>query len=103
MAAFGLSGLTPGAAAAAWTMIGVVAFAAVKIGWGMALWTMKGRHRIGDRWGDEPVEVVEWRKGWGLVDAGGELWQATSKETLEPGDRVRVVKTKGLTLDVRRS
>lgn len=80
----------------------VVGFAAVKILWGAALWTKKSEHRIGERWGREIVEVTEWSGGKGLVSAGGELWRATSKEELAPGDRVFVHKVKGLTLEVRK-
>lgn len=80
----------------------VVLFAAVKLLWGAAQWAKKPQHRIGDRWGSETVEVVEWSDGAGYVTAGGELWRAVSKEALRPGDRVVVSKSKGLTLEVRK-
>lgn len=81
---------------------GVVGFAIIKLLWGAALWTKKSDYRIGERWGHEAVEVAEWSGGKGLVSAGGELWRATSKDALAPGDRVVVQKVKGLTLEVRK-
>lgn len=83
-------------------MAGIILVAVVKLLWGMALWARKSDHRVGDRWGDEPVEVVEWNGREGYVNAGGELWRAAGAEGLRPGERVRVAKTKGLLLEVRR-
>lgn len=80
----------------------IILFAAVKLFWGAALWMKKTEHRIGDRWGHESVEVSEWAGAKGYVSAGGELWRATSKDPLLPGDRVYVSKVKGLTLEVRK-
>ena len=82
--------------------VGAIALAAVKLLWGMAQWTQRPQHRVGDRWGAEPAEVVEWRDGSGYVRAGGELWRARSKENFAPGDPVRVHRMNGLVLDVRR-
>jgi len=84
-------------------LIAVIAFAIVKVVWGLLLWTKKSDHRLGDRFGDEAAEVIEWRGGEGLVAAGGEHWRAVSKEKLSPGDQVKVSKVKGLTLDVRKA
>lgn len=80
----------------------IIAFTALKLAWGMAQWTRKPEHRIGERWGAEHVEVVEWSGGSGYVSAGGELWRATSKDPLRAGDLVFVQKAKGLTLEVRK-
>ncbi len=80
----------------------IILFAAVKVLWGAAQWVKKTEHRIGERWGDEPVEVREWSGGNGFVVAGGELWRAISTDPLRPGDKVYVRKTKGLTLEVRK-
>jgi membrane protein implicated in regulation of membrane protease activity len=80
----------------------IVAFAALKLVWGVSQWSQKPQHRIGERWGDERVEVTEWRGEEGYVSAGGELWRATSKDALRPGDRVYVRKATGLTLEVRK-
>ena len=80
----------------------IVAFAAVKLFWGVSQWAKKPQHRVGDRWGEEVVEVSEWSDGKGYVSAGGELWRATSKDALRPHDRVYVTKVKGLTLEVRK-
>ncbi|MFN0023911.1 MAG: NfeD family protein [Parvularculaceae bacterium] len=84
-------------------LIGIIAFAAVKLLWGFALWTKRTEHRIGDRFGDEAGEVIEWSGRAGFVSAGGERWRAVSKDTLAAGDPVRIAKVKGLTLDVRKS
>lgn len=83
-------------------MIGIIGFAAAKIVWGVLLWTRRSDFRIGQRWGDEPGEVTEWATGKGYVSAGGELWQAISRDALAPGDKVTVSKVKGLTLEVRK-
>jgi membrane-bound ClpP family serine protease len=83
--------------------VGAVFFTAVKLAWGMTQWGRKTSYRLGDRWGDEPVEVTEWANGEGYVSAGGELWRAASSDALKPGDMVIVSKTKGLTLDVRKA
>lgn len=95
-----------GALADPWIVAGVlasiVAFAAIKLAWGVSQWSKKPQHRIGERWGEERVEVTEWRGNAGYVSAGGELWRATSNDALAPGDRVYVQKAKGLTLEVRK-
>lgn len=80
----------------------IIAFAALKLFWGAAQWVRKPQHRVGDRWGEETVEVTEWAGASGYVSAGGELWRAVSKDALEPGDRVFVHRQKGLTLEVRK-
>ena len=80
----------------------VILFVLVKLFWGMAQWAKPVEHRVGDRWGQEHVEVTEWAGKAGYVLAGGELWRATSKDALEAGDRVFVSRSKGLTLEVRK-
>jgi membrane-bound serine protease (ClpP class) len=80
----------------------VILFTAVKLIWGAAQWSQRPQHRVGDRWGTEHVEVVEWSGGTGLVSAGGELWRATSADPLVAGDVVSVAKVNGLTLEVRK-
>lgn len=69
---------------------------------GVIQWARPTKHRIGGRWGAETIEVVEWRGGRGRVMAGGELWTAYGPQDLEPGERVVVARTEGLTLAVRR-
>ncbi len=93
--------IAPGWVAAA--LIAIIAFASVKLLWGFALWTKRTDHRIGDRFGDAPGEVIEWSGKAGFVSAGGERWRAVSKDALAAGDPVRIAKVKGLTLDVRKS
>jgi membrane-bound ClpP family serine protease len=99
----GQSALTTTGAAAAWGLGAVAFFAAVKIAWGLALRAMKNRRRLGERWGDARATVVERRDGEGFVDAGGERWRAVSGGALAPGDKVRIVRARGLTLDVGRT
>jgi len=98
----GFSALPPQAVVVALVMAGVVALAAVKLLWGMAQWTQAPQHRVGERWGDEPVEVVEWTGETGYVRAGGEMWRARSRDALAVGDRVKVARMNGLVLDVRK-
>lgn len=62
--------------------------------------------RVGQDMNVQHAEVVEWadgpKGGEGYVDAGGELWRATSKDKLSPGDPVTVSAVSGLTLAVKR-
>lgn len=95
--------LTPQAAAVAFGLAVVVGLAAVKLVWGMAQWAKTSDHRLGERWGAESVEVVEWSGREGYVRAGGELWRAMSADALAPGDRVIVAKTRGLLLEVKKN
>jgi membrane-bound serine protease (ClpP class) len=60
-------------------------------------------HRVGDRFGEEPVTVLDWSGRSGRVSAGGEDWRARSTEPLTPGESVDVVKAQGLTLVVRKT
>lgn len=83
-------------------LAGVVTLTAVKLVWGMSQWAKKSEHRVGERWGGEHVDVVEWSGTSGYVRAGGELWRAVSKEPLAPGDSVRVARMDGLILEVRK-
>jgi len=48
------------------------------------------------------AQVVDWSNGAGYVMADGELWRASSKSHLAPGDEVRIKSVKGLTLQVAR-
>lgn len=82
--------------------VGAIVAVAVTLVWGAAQWAQKPQHRLGERWGDEPAEVVEWSGAEGYVRAGGELWRAMSKDPLAPGDAVRVARVSGLTLEVRK-
>jgi membrane-bound ClpP family serine protease len=103
MAEPSLSSLPPQALIVALFMAGAVALAAIKLFWGMAQWTRAPQHRVGERWGDEPIEVVEWAGETGYVRAGGELWRARSKDRLAPGETVRAVRMNGLVLEVRKT
>ncbi|MEM9495773.1 MAG: NfeD family protein [Pseudomonadota bacterium] len=58
------------------------------------------KHRVGQAMNVDRAEVREWANGEGYVDAGGELWRATSKDTLKPGDHVTVAAMDGLVLRV---
>lgn len=69
---------------------------------GAVLTLRKNAYRIGENMGGEHVDVVEWSGREGYVRAGGELWRATSKDALAPGDKVKVTRADGLILDVRK-
>lgn len=97
-----LAALSTPAVVVALVLAGCVALAVVKLVWGMAQWTQRPQHRVGERWGEETVEIVEWAGGSGYVRAGGELWRARSKDALAPGDMVKVARTSGLVLEVRK-
>jgi membrane-bound ClpP family serine protease len=97
-----IASLSPQKWVVAGLLLALILLAAVKLLWGMALWAMKSPHRVGARFGAEPVEVVEWAGGTGLVRAGGELWKATSSDSFAPGERVKVAGAKGLVLEIRR-
>ena len=58
--------------------------------------------RIGETVSASHAQVVEWDDGKGYVSADGELWRATSKDALLPGDRVTVAAVDGLMLRVNR-
>ena len=88
---------------AALAMAAIVLFAAIKISWGVALWFKPSRFRLGQQMQSDPATVRDWSGRSGLVDVGGELWRAESKDALAPGDAVRVSKVKGLTLEVKKS
>ena len=45
-------------------------------------------------------EVKEWKDTEGMVFVHGELWRATSEETLSPGEKVEIKGVEGLTLVV---
>jgi len=98
----GLTSLSPAALATLAFLVGAVLLAAVKLGWGMAQWRRKSEHRVGERWGAEAAEVVEWTGAEGYVRAGGELWRARSQQALAPGEQVTVDRVDGLVLEVRR-
>ena len=89
MDAPGVGSLSPPALAIAALLVSVILITVIKLGWGMAQWTKKSEHRVGERWGSEHVEVVEWTGTEGYVRASGELWRARSKEELFPGDQVK--------------
>lgn len=93
---------SPLAVAFAAGFVAVILFAVVKVAWGMAQWRKPSTHRVGEGWGDEPVEVIEWSGGEGLVSAGGEIWKARASATLAPGERVKVARVDGLVLEVKK-
>jgi membrane-bound ClpP family serine protease len=80
-------------------MAAVVAFTLLKLFWGMAQWARKSDFRLVE----DRADVVEWSGREGYVRAGGELWRATSAEPLQPGERVRVARTRGLVLEVKKT
>ena len=44
--------------------------------------------------------VIEWRGGEGRVRIHGEMWHARGPAGLHPGEKVRVIRIHGLTLEV---
>jgi membrane-bound ClpP family serine protease len=102
MTEWGLDLPSPIVAALVVIFAGVILVVAITLFWGLALWVKKSDFRLGERMGAEHVDVVEWTGHEGYVRAGGELWRATSKDALAPGDKVKVVRADGLVLDVRK-
>lgn len=99
-----LTALPPEAALAAAAIFGAVIIGSLGVViWGMAQTAKKPAHRVGEFFGGERVEVVEWAGAEGLVRVGGELWRARSPAPLAPGDGVRVVRADGLILDVAKT
>ncbi len=88
------------AIAAAAAFAATLLAAALVLVWGIAQRAQKPEHRVGERFGGERVEVVEWTGTEGYVLAGGELWRAASRDALEPGEKVTVVRMDGLVLEV---
>ncbi len=81
--------------------IGFAAVAAVKI-YGLLFMRWKTPFRVGEAMNVNHAEVVEWSGKEGYVSAGGELWRATSKDLLSPGDEVAIASVNGLTLSVNK-
>lgn len=73
----------------------------VKI-YGLIFMTGVSPHRVGDAMNVHRANVTEWNGNEGMVNAGGELWRAISKDDLSPGDEVEVASMKGLVLHVRK-
>ncbi|NNL87516.1 MAG: hypothetical protein HKP25_00455 [Marinicaulis sp.] len=86
-------------------LLGVGAAAAIllliKI-YGLIFMTGNSPHRVGDAMNVHRASVTEWSGSEGMVNAGGELWRAMSKDDLAPGDHVEVASMKGLVLHVRK-
>ena len=91
------------AVVAAGVFAATILMAALVVVWEMAQRAKKPEHRVGERFGGERVEVVEWAGTEGYVRAGGELWRAHSQDPLEPGEKVRVARMDGLILEVSRN
>lgn len=82
-------------------LAGFAVVAAAKL-YGLFFMRWKTPFRVGEAMHVDRAEVVEWADGEGYVSAGGELWRATSKDNLRPGDHVAVKSVNGLTLSVVR-
>lgn len=73
--------------------------------YGLFFMRWKTPFRVGDAMSEQSAKVVEWSvsgDGGGYVSAGGELWRATSKDALAPGDLVAIESVNGLSLKVKR-
>jgi membrane protein implicated in regulation of membrane protease activity len=68
--------------------------------YGLFFMRWKTPFRVGEAMNVSRAEVVEWSGDKGYVSAGGELWRATSKDALAPGDEVSIAAVKGLLLSV---
>ncbi|GJL90846.1 NfeD family protein [Hyphococcus sp.] len=80
---------------------GFALVAIVKL-YGLFFMRWKTPFRVGDAMNVNHAEVVEWSDDKGYVSAGGELWRASSKEALQPGDAVTIVSVEGLSLKVKK-
>lgn len=72
--------------------------------YGLFFMRWKTPFRVGDAMNEQSAKVVEWsaNSDGGYVSAGGELWRATSKDALAPGDLVAIESVNGLSLKVKR-
>lgn len=82
-------------------LLGFGVVAAAKI-YGLLFMRWKTPFRVGESMNVTRAEVVEWSGGEGYVTADGELWRATSKDALTPGDAVAIASVDGLMLKVTR-
>jgi len=82
-------------------LIGASAVLVAKI-YGLIFMRGKSPHRVGEAMNVQRAEVTEWSGAEGYVRAGGELWRATSNDTLMPGDDVTVASMNGLVLRVKK-
>lgn len=99
-----LNALPPEAEIAAAAIFGAIIVGALAILiWGMAQDARRSVHRVGELFGGERIDVVEWAGAEGLVRVGGELWRARAAAPLAPGDRVRIVRSDGLILDIEKA
>lgn len=80
---------------------GFAIVAAAKL-YGLLFMRWKTPFRVGDAMNVNHAEVVEWSGDKGYVSAGGELWRASSKDALTPGDAVAIVSVDGLSLKVKK-
>jgi membrane-bound serine protease (ClpP class) len=85
--------------AVAATAVASVAFLVIAVA---AVWRAHGRKAVtGDRaLLGETGQVMNWSGGQGDVHVHGERWHATSSTALSPGQRVRIVERRDLTLSV---
>lgn len=73
--------------------------------WQLANWLFMNRDPKDFQIGAVPKgargRVMEWRGEKGLVEIGGERWQAACRDSLQCGDEVKVAAVDGLKLTVR--
>ncbi len=82
-------------------LIGFGVVAMVKV-YGLFFMRWKTPFRVGEAMNVNHADVVEWEGQQGYVSAGGELWRATSKDVLVPGDVVSIDSVSGLSLTVKK-
>ncbi|HXI85888.1 MAG TPA: NfeD family protein [Parvularculaceae bacterium] len=81
---------------------GFAGAAALSLLWALAKRFRKEDFRVGEDFGHERANVVEWNGKSGYVEIGGELWRAVSTDALAPGDAVTIARADGLVLEVRK-
>ncbi len=86
-------------------LLGFVIVALAKI-YGLFFMRWKTPFRVGKVMNVSRAEVTEWtmseKGGEGYIMADGELWRATSRDALAPGDAVNIASVDGLLLKVKK-
>ena len=72
------------------------------VAWDIGQRSKKSVHTLGNEMSNARLTVAEWAGDEGAVYVDGELWRATSKDALSPGDKVAVTKVDGLVLKVKK-
>ncbi len=101
MSAFFGSPVSPPMFIALASLVGFGAVALAKI-YGLFFMRWKTPFRLGKAMNVSRAKVVEWADDKGYIMADGELWRATSRDALNPGDNVKIAAIDGLLLTVKK-